>query len=171
MVELTPFLQNIGKLKGFGGNIDIGTSTSRGGQSFGESEFIQSGQSTRDIIEQTQQIQRRNLLGSVNVQELIHENLIGLGKASVDISEAVGEQIRIREQQKQAAESSRQQLREDFEETKGILSEQVVNLGKIPAAGSGFDPIGFFTNNPLLLGLSAGGLAVGGIALLLLIKS
>ena len=57
MVELTPFLQNIGKLKGFGGSVNIGTSASRGGQTFGESEFIQSGQSTRDIIEQTLKVQ------------------------------------------------------------------------------------------------------------------
>ena len=55
--------------------------------------FVESGQSTRDIIAQTEEIQRQQLLGSVNVQEQIQENLRGLGKASIDLTSALNQII------------------------------------------------------------------------------
>jgi hypothetical protein len=53
--------------------------------------FIQSGQSTRDIISRGEELQRQQKLGSIDVQEQIHENLRGLGQASIDLSAAISQ--------------------------------------------------------------------------------
>jgi len=108
---------------------------------------------------------------SFDLFDRVRENLSGafqiageqrelLGQASVDISKALGEQVTIRETQRA--------------ETLGLIGEinkrlsgQVTALGE---TGKGLDPLKFLTDNPLLLGLSAGGIAVGAIVLIILLK-
>ena len=99
-------------------------------------------------------------------------NLIGLGEASVDISKALNEQITIREQQRaiDVETVSNQQIQ--INQLNERLSRQVQELGdSLKDIGSGgFDPIKFFTDNPLFLGLGVGGLAVGGVVLFLVLR-
>ena len=50
---------------------------------------IRSGESTRDITNNLTKLRETYGLLSFNTQNLIHDNLIGLGKASIDISSAL----------------------------------------------------------------------------------
>ena len=97
---------------------------------------------------------------------------IALGEASVDISSALNEQITIREQQRaiDVETVSNQQIQ--INQLNERLSRQVQELGdSLKDIGSGgFDPIKFFTDNPLFLGLGVGGLAVGGVVLFLVLR-
>ena len=129
--------------------------------------YISSGQSTQDIIERIKERTMALGLLSFDTQSLIHSNLIGLGEASVDISEALNRQIEIRDAQRGGQQVFNKTIADYANEINERLSSQVVALGE---GGEGFDPIKFFTDNPLLLGISAGGLAVGGIALALLLR-
>ena len=99
-------------------------------------------------------------------------NLIGLGEASVDISKALNEQITIREQQRaiDVEAVSNQQIQ--INQLNERLSKQVSELGQaLSNLGSGgFDPIKFLFDNPIFAGIGIGGLAVGGVVLLLVLK-
>ena len=137
-------------------------------------DFISSGESTQTIIQNLQQRSFLLNLPQFNLNEITKNiaNLIGLGEASIDISTAVNEQITIREEQRKrdieqvnllAIETG--QLNERLSRQVQELGESLSNLGQ-----GGFDPIKFFTDNPLIGGIGIGGLAVGGIVLLLVLR-
>ncbi|MBT6207159.1 MAG: hypothetical protein HOI53_03965 [Francisellaceae bacterium] len=91
---------------------------------------IESGASTETMIAINDQLVRSNQLSSVSTQTQIHENLIGLGKASVDISQALGEQVAIREQQRQGTFAAIGNTNLALSELNKRLSENVVALGE-----------------------------------------
>jgi len=95
-----------------------------------------------------------------DVIKLQSTQLIGLGEAAVDISGALSEQVAIREEQKARIE---EQIRNQQIAINAIAEGQAGPL-------TGFDPIAFFTDNPILAGISIGGLAVGAIVLLLVLR-
>jgi len=100
------------------------------------------------------------------------DNLIGLGGASLDISSALNEQITIREQQRaiDVEQANNQQIQ--INQLNERLSKQVSELGQAFSniGSGGFDPIKFFTDNPLIGGIGVGGLAVAGIAIFLVLR-
>jgi len=93
-----------------------------------------------------------------DVFELQATQLVGLGEAAVGISGALSEQVAIREEQ---LARTQEQIRNQQ------LAINAITEGR---AGAGFDPIKFFTDNPLIGGIGIGGLAVGGIILLILLR-
>lgn len=118
-----------------------------------------------------------NILSGGELPETFREsvttqNLLGLGQASIDISQALSEQVTIREDQlartqeairnNQLAQNS---INEAFTKSLGDISNAFSDIGK-----GGFDPIKFFTDNPLIGGIGIGGLLVGGVVLLVLLR-
>ena len=104
--------------------------------------------------------------------DLTRLNLIGLGEASIDISKALNENLtRIEDDRKRDVEavSNQQiqlnQLNERFSRQLSELGDALKNIGS-----GGFDPIKFFTDNPLIGGIGIGGLAVAGVVLFLVLK-
>jgi len=95
-----------------------------------------------------------------DIFQLQATQLVGLGQASIDISGALSEQVAIREEQKARIE---EQLRNQQIAINAISEGQAGSV-------TGFDPIAFFTENPLIGGIGIGGLAVGAIVLLLLLR-
>ena len=95
-----------------------------------------------------------------------------LGRASVDISQALSEQVAIREQQRAVDQEALRNTQINIEQINERLSQQVVELGQSLTGFStgGFDPIKFFTDNPLIGGIGLGGLLVGGAVLLLVLR-
>lgn len=133
---------------------------------------VETGTTTTFIERIPTLISEQNLLTSVRTQQGIQKALAGLGQASLDISSALNEQITIREQtiskttealknQQLFTQSVQEKLNQDI----AGLTKSISDLGK-----GGFDPIKFFTDNPLIGGIGIGGLAVGAVVLLLLIK-
>ena len=104
--------------------------------------------------------------------DLTRLNLIGLGEAAIDISGALNEQITIREQQRaiDVETVSNQQIQ--INQLNERLSKQVSELGQaLSNLGSGgFDPIKFLFDNPIFAGIGIGGLLVGGVILLVVLK-
>ena len=105
-------------------------------------------------------------------QRITTENLLGLGQASLDISSALNEQITIREQQ---LAKTTEAIRNQAIATESInerLGQQVTQIGKSlgDISKGQFDPFKFLTDNPLIGGIGIGGLAVGAVVLLLLIR-
>jgi len=105
-------------------------------------------------------------------QATVTQNLLGLGQASIDISAALSEQVAIREQQlARTQESIRNQqlsqnvINEQFTKTFGELTKSVGDIGKGDS-----DPLKFLTDNPLIGGIGIGGLLVGGVVLLVLLR-
>lgn len=133
---------------------------------------IESGLSTRRILNRIEDITDRNLLQSTQFQfENIFTPLAGLGEASKTISDALNEQIIIREQQRSADNEALQNQAIALGQVNERLSSQVTELGKsLGDIGSGANPLKFLTDNPLIGGIGIGGLAVGGIVLLLLLR-
>lgn len=99
-------------------------------------------------------------------------NLIGLGEASIQISSALNENITIREQQRAIDTEAVRNQQIQINTLNERLSSQLQELGEsFSNIGSGdFDPIKFFTDNPLIGGIGIGGLAVGAVVLLLVLK-
>jgi len=93
-----------------------------------------------------------------DVFEVQATQLVGLGEAAVGISGALSEQVAIREEQ---LARTQEQIRNQQLAINAIAEGQ---------AGAAFDPIGFFTDNPLFAGLGIGGLLVGGVVLLVLLR-
>ena len=101
------------------------------------------------------------------------QNLLGLGQASIDISTALNEQIAIRERQRIIDTQALQNTQLAIGQINERLSTQISELGKSLtgiSTGTGFDPIKFFTDNPLIGGIGIGGLLVGGVVLLLVLR-
>ena len=97
---------------------------------------------------------------------------IALGEASIDISKALNEQITIREQQRAVDVESVanqqiqiNQLNERFSRQLSELGDALKNIGS-----GGFDPIKFLFDNPIFAGIGIGGLLVGGVILLVVLK-
>lgn len=117
--------------------------------------FIESGKSTQAIFEQQQELIRQQALGSVDVQELIHENLRGLGQASIDLSAALG---KIAEKVNIPAVPQPQPKQETIEEarpaaqTNGNVSQQIKDKFNEFSNTLGIDPS--------MLALGAGGLGL-----------
>jgi len=117
-------------------------------------------------------ISEQQLLTSVRTQQGIQKALAGLGEASLDISSALNEQITIREQQIDRINES---LRNQQIFTTSVQEQTTKGLADITTAISdvgkgGFDPLQFIQDQPLLSGIGVGGLAVGAVILLLLLR-
>jgi len=156
---------------GLGGFL-TGTTTDTG-QSILGGTGVESGLSTRRIINRIEAIIDRNLVGSPQFQfEQVQVPLFNLDQATKGLSDAINEQITIRENQRAAdQEQVRNQqiaqtsINEQFTTSLGDLSKSLGDIGK-----GGFDPIKFFTDNPLIGGIGIGGLAVGAVVLLVLLR-
>ena len=104
-------------------------------------------------------------------QAAVTRNLLGLGGAAVDISGALSEQVTIREQQRAFDQEALRNTQIQLEGINERLSRQVTELGQsLQGGAAGFDPIKFFTDNPLIGGIGIGGLAVGAVVLLLVLR-
>jgi len=95
-----------------------------------------------------------------------------LGEASIDISQALSEQIAIREQQRVRDNEALQNTQIAIGQINERLSTQITELGDAfkDLSVSSFDPIKLLTDNPIIGGIGIGGLAVGAIVLLLLLR-
>ncbi len=156
---------------GLGGFL-TGTTTDTG-QSILGGAGVESGLSTRNIINRIEAIIDRNLVGSPQFQfEQVQVPLFELGQASLDISGALSEQVAIREEQLARTQEAIRNQQIFTDEVNQRLSQQVTELGQSlgDIGQGGFDPLKFFTDNPLLGGIGIGGLAVGAVVLFLLIK-
>jgi len=138
-------------------------------------DVIASGISPTIVQDTIKRIAETSKLLTFDIQTQVQQNLAGLGEASLDISKALNEQITIREQQRaKDLESLRNQ--QIFTDTiNERLSGQVTQLGASltelsGATTGGFDPLKFFTDNPLIGGIGIGGLAVGAVVLLLVLR-
>jgi len=157
---------------GPGGFIE-GTTLDTGQSILGSGGGIESGLSTRNIINRIQAIVDRNLIATPQFQfEQVQVPLFNLGEASKTLSDTINEQITIRENQRAAdQEQARNQqilqtsINEQFTNSLADLSKSLGDIGQ-----GGFDPIKFFTDNPLIGGIGIGGLAVGAVVLLVLLR-
>ena len=93
-----------------------------------------------------------------DVLQLQTGQLVGLGEAAVGISGALSEQVTIREEQ---LARTQEQIRNQQ------IAIEAISEGQ---AGAAFDPIKFLTDNPLIGGIGIGGLAVGAVILLILLR-
>jgi len=157
----------------FGGRTVIGTTGQTVTTSEQLSRLTQSAEtSTQNILASLQQ--RIANLGqlSFGTQSLVTENLLGLGQASLDISSALNENITIRENQRAIDQERANNLQIQLNSANERLSTQVQELGRaLQNIGQGsFDPISFLTENPLIGGIGIGGLAVGAVVLLLVLR-
>lgn len=168
----TAFLENIKKLHESGsGPISIGTSESRRGidSIAGSSKSIESGLSTRRILNRIQDIQDRNLVGSTQFQFdkvqvplfNLAENQKKIGESITRNSDAINEQIKIREAQ-------RAETFEFFQADISRLNENVEALGQAQqdaaAARATEEAGGFFDFLPSFDKLK-GPLIIAGIAI------
>jgi len=133
---------------------------------------VESGLSTRRILNRIQDIVDRNLLQSTQFQfENIFVPLGQLGQNQETLSSALNEQITIREEQSAKAFeaiSNNQILQNSINEQ---LTKSLSDIGKSLGEGTGgFDFIKFFTDNPLIGGIGIGGLLVGGVVLFLVVR-
>lgn len=119
----------------------------------------------------------QNILSGVGLpqttfERVTSENLIGLGEASIDISKALSEQVEIRERQRAVDNEALQNTQIVLGQVNERLSTQVQSLGKsIEDLSRGqFDPVKFFTDNPIIGGIGIGGLLIGGVILLVALK-
>jgi len=92
---------------------------------------------------------------------------VELGLASIDISQALSEQVAIREQQLARTQEQIRNQSIALGQINERLSRQVTELGQ---SIGGFDPVKFFTDNPIIGGIGIGGLLVGGVVLLILLR-
>ena len=119
----------------------------------------------------------QNILAGGELPETFREsvvttNLLGLGQASIDISGALSEQVQIREEQRVKTQEQISNLAIATGQINERLSQQVTELGESlkGISAEAFDPIKFFTDNPLIGGIGIGGLLVGGVVLLLVLR-
>lgn len=138
---------------------------------------IESGYSTQQLISQNRESEQISGLLSSQTQNLIHENLIGLGESSIDISAALNEQVGIREAQRAETFGVINTLGNYIAEINERLSTQTTELGESvidvseavtvqesqKAAGSIFDGLGLPSMQQLKLPLLIAGLAVASL--------
>ncbi len=93
-------------------------------------------------------------------QTIVTQNLLGLGQASIDISQALSEQVIIREQQRTFDQEALKNTQIVLGQINERLSRQVTELGESlkDVSATDFDPVKFFTDNPLIGGIGIGGL-------------
>ena len=168
---LTEFFQNILNVSGkLSQPSNVTFQTSAFAKSIKGTTFVTTDVLRPSIIQDSTSIILENLKKSFF--DVTRFNLLALGEASLDISQALNENITIREQQRaiDVERVSNQQIQ--INQLNERLSKQVQELGDaLKDIGSGgFDPIKFFTDNPIFLGLGIGGLAVGGVVLLLVLR-
>ena len=168
---LTEFFQNILNVSGkLSEPSNVTFQTSAFLESIKGTTFVTTDVLRPSIIQDSTSIILENLKKSFF--DVTRFNLLALGEASLDISQALNENITIREQQRAIDVESVANQQIQINQLNERLSKQVQELGDaLKDIGSGgFDPIKFFTDNPIFLGLGIGGLAVGGVVLLLVLR-
>ena len=168
---LTEFFQNILNVSGkLSQPSNVTFQTSAFLKSIKGTTFVTTDVLRPSIIQDSTSIILENLKKSFF--DVTRFNLLALGEASLDISQALNENITIREQQRAIDVESVANQQIQINQLNERLSKQVQELGDaLKNIGSGgFDPIKFFTDNPIFLGLGIGGLAVGGVVLLLVLR-
>ena len=162
-------------------SFDVNTATfsgASGGSLFGSNESITSGESTNQIIDYSRQLEVENSLSKTslfNNLQINNRNLENLGLASLDISKALNDNIAIREKQREETFASINGLADIVASINERVSGQLQDLGQavtdVSKAQDGTgNPLDFMFKNPILFGLGAGGLAVAGVALLLVLR-
>ena len=168
---LTEFFQNILNVSGdLQTRTNVSFQTSAFEESIKGTTFVTTDVLRPSIIQDSTSIILENLKNSFF--DVTRFNLLALGAASEDISFALNENLtRIETDRKIDVESVANQqiqinqLNERFSRQLQELGDALKNIGS-----GGFDPIKFFTDNPIFLGLGIGGLAVGGVVLLLVLR-
>lgn len=169
---LTEFLQNLtsGNLLNLAGQATAAPQTITGQSVSPQVSFSESFQSSLSIF---QNILSGGELPETFRQATVTTNLLALGDASKNITDALNEQITIRENQRAADNDAflnqqilQTNINEGFTNALGDITKSLGDIGK-----GGFDPIKFLTDNPLIGGIGIGGLAVGAVVLFLVIKS
>lgn len=146
-----------------------------GGSLFGSNQEIESGLSTRRILNRIEDITDRNTLSSTQFQfDNIFTPLSNLGqgqqsinKALEEQAKALGQQIEIREQQRAETNASISGLSDFISEVNSRLSEQVTGLGNQNASGGGVGDIFGKIGSSLGFGAIGGALAVGAAILII----
>ena len=158
-----------------GTKIDLGQKS--GASLFGTNESISSGKSSSIIESISSKLSKENSILKSNLfnqQEINSSNLINLGKASIDISTALNNNIQIREDQRAETFGAINGLADIVGSINERLSKQVTELGQsvtdVSKAQDGDNPLSFLTKNPLLFGLGTGGLIAAGVAAFILLK-
>jgi len=168
---LTEFLQNLtsGNLAGLAQQASAAPQTITSQQVSPQVALSPSFQQAANIF---QNILSGGELPETFRQSVTTENLLGLGQASKDITSALNEQIAIRERQRaETVEAIKNQqifttaVQEQANNSFKELTQSLKDVGQ-----GGFDPIGFLTDNPLIGGIGIGGLAVGAVVLLLVLR-
>ena len=168
---LTEFFQNLLNVSGdLSQPSNVTFQTSAFAESIKDTTFVTTDVLSPSIIQDSTGIILQNLKNQFfDISRLTD---IALGEAAIDISGALNEQITIREQQRaidvESVANQQLQINQINERVSKQLQELGDALGNIGAGG--FDPIKFFTDNPIFLGLGIGGLAVGGVVLLLVLR-
>ena len=173
--EFLSFFQNAPA----GTQVNIGTSTERGGidSIAGTNDFISSGTSSSYIERTSKILEEQNRLLSLSSQQgiiknldLASQNLVDLGIASKNISEALNTNIQIREEQREADLNFALQLQDQINETNERLSGQVQAIGQsIESQNQEKQTKGFFdgfslpTFNDIKIPLLIGGAALIGL--------
>ena len=124
----------------------------------------------------------RNLTGGasgtndfIRSQAVNIQNLFRLGQSQIDISNALEENVKIRESQRKETFASINGLADAVASINERTSKQLTELGDSvmdisKKQNASDNPLGFLTNNPIAFGLGAGGLAVGALALFLILR-
>jgi len=135
---------------------------------------IESGLSTRRILNRIESLVDRNLIASPQFQfDKVQVPLFELGQATQEQSSALNEEIALRERQRAVDNEALSNLQIQTNAINERLSSQVQELGTALTnigTGQGIDPIKFLTDNPLIGGIGIGGLLVAGVVLLVVLK-
>ncbi len=170
MVELTDFLRNL-QTQGLQSISNLGQGQTITRQSV--SPQVSQSASFQSSLSIFDNILKGGQLPETFRQSTVTQNLLGLGQASIDISGALSEQVAIREQQRVQTNEALENQAIALGQVNERLSTQIQEIGnslKNIGSGQGFDPLKFFTDNPILGGIGIGGLAVGAVVLLLVLR-
>ena len=151
---------------------EAGTATNTG-QTITGGSFVESGQSSTFIESISLDfLPKLNELLNFNTQTQIHSNLTGLGEASIDISNALNENIAIRETQRASTNQSLQNIVDYVNSVNERLSGQVVALGESQGGGAGGEIGGILDKLGGIIGISGltAGIIIGGIIIFKVIK-
>lgn len=172
-VEISKFLTGF---TGPGGFL-TGTTTDTGQTITGQAVSPQVSQSIsfQESLARFQNILSGGELPETFRQATFSANQLEIGGALNTLSLGLNEQINVRETQRTETNSAIQMLAGSVEEVNARISQQLQQLGQAvsqTAEGgkTNINPFAFLTENPLFAGIGVGGLAVGGIVLLLLLR-